>query len=102
LDAEIIAAQLVRPEETYTIEEQDENCPRYRAALNLKTAHGIGSGAALLKPRYLWQQTVLNAFKEKRPEALPLKVNLAQRPISARRCEKTPTENDERIAIRQA
>ena len=35
--------------------------------------------------KYPWQQTVADAFQSA-PENLPLKVNAAQRPISARHC----------------
>jgi hypothetical protein len=40
-EAKASARQLVRPGETYTIEEQnDETCPRCQDAMNAKSMHG--------------------------------------------------------------
>jgi hypothetical protein len=52
--------------------------------------------------KYPWQQAVSDASTETRSEALPLKVNAAQRAISARLCDKTPAAPEEQIAIREA
>jgi hypothetical protein len=52
--------------------------------------------------KYLWQQTVLDAFMEFRPEVLPIKVNAAQRAVAARLTDPNPPELDERIAIQDA
>ena len=89
----------MRPGETYSIEEHDQACPRCVAALNLKTAHDTPAKAIF---RYPWQQLVSDAFQEARPEWVPWKVNAAQRAISARLRDKTPTTLDEKIAIREA
>lgn len=97
-DAEISAAQLVRPGETYKIEERDRNCVRCQRAFQLKTAHDLEPEPV---PKYAWQQAVWDAFQAA-PENLPLKVNVAQRAISARLCDKTPTDIDEQIAIHEA
>lgn len=53
-------------------------------------------------PKYSWQQFVLDAFTEFRPELLPLKVNAAERAISARLCEPNPPDTEESTAIRDA
>jgi hypothetical protein len=45
-EAEARAKQLVRQEETYTIEEHDEACPRCRDAMELKIAPGASKNAA--------------------------------------------------------
>jgi hypothetical protein len=45
-EAEAAAQQLVRQEETYTIAERDEACPRCRDAMELKTSHGTSKSAA--------------------------------------------------------
>jgi len=94
-EAETRAKELVRRDETYTIEERDEACPRCQAAMNLKTAH---EGP---KPVYAWQQAVADAFRAY-PEDLPLKVNAAERAISARLMESIPADNQEHIAIQEA
>lgn len=106
LDAQISAAQLVRPDETYTIEEHDEGCARCVAAYRIKTRPETEEpclNAKIRNPnlRYAWQQAVLDAF-ESSPDSLPLKVNAAQRAISARLTDPTPADLDERIAIREA
>jgi hypothetical protein len=44
-EAEASAKQLVRPRETYAIEEHDGACLRCRDAMRLKTAHGTAKGA---------------------------------------------------------
>lgn len=100
-EAEARAKELVRREETYVIEQRDQTCPRCTVAMNLKTAHDAPVEAAPLL-KYPWQQAVLDAFTETRYEFLPLKVNAAQRAISARLCEKNPTDLDEQIAIKEA
>lgn len=97
-DAQISAEQLVRPGETYTIEERDQACGRCLDAFKLKTMHQVEPEP---KPQYMWQQAVREAFNAS-PEILPLKVNAAQRAISARLCDKNQTDIDEQIAIREA
>jgi hypothetical protein len=52
--------------------------------------------------RYPWQQNVLDAFMELRPEFLRSKINAAERAISARLCDPDPPDLDERIALRDA
>jgi len=101
-EAEASAKLLVRRGETYAIEEFEESCPRC-PAFRGKPAHGEKSEPTE-KLKYTWQQAVHEALLETRPDFVSGKVNLAQRAIAARLCEKTPTENDneERIAIREA
>ena len=98
-EAEESAAQLVRPDETYKIEEGDEDCPRCGNALRLKTSHE--PQATDPNRKYPWQQAVADAFQSS-AENLPLKVNAAQLAISARLCDKTPADLNEQIAIREA
>jgi hypothetical protein len=45
-EAEASAKQLVREQETYTIEERDQACLRCRDAMHLKSAHGTSTGAS--------------------------------------------------------
>jgi hypothetical protein len=52
--------------------------------------------------KYPWQQDVLDAFLEFRREFLRLKINAAERAISARLCDPDPPDLDERIALRDA
>ncbi len=52
--------------------------------------------------KYLWQQAVLDAFMEGRPERLPAKINAAEQAIAARLCEPTSTDMDEHAALRAA
>jgi hypothetical protein len=47
-----------------------------------------------------WQQTLLDAFIEWRPDYLPGKINAAERAIAARFCE--PTDLNEQIALEDA
>lgn len=69
--------------------------------MNLKTVHKVSTDLnSHLK--YPWQQAVLDALTELRSEYLPGKVNVAQRAISARLCDLTPADLDEKIAIRDA
>jgi hypothetical protein len=100
-EAEAAAQMLVRRGETYVIEERDERCPRCQSAFKLKTAHKTDSEAAT-KLKYPWQQAVLGAFSECRPEFVPWKVNLAQRAIAARLADNTPADNEEKVAIHEA
>jgi hypothetical protein len=53
-------------------------------------------------PQYPWQQFVLDAFMEFRPEILPLKVSAAERAISARLRQPNPPDPEESAAIRDA
>jgi len=103
-EAEASAEQLLRPNETYTIEERDGSCPRCRAALNLKTAYAPENGSQNLnaKLKYPWQQAVLDAFVELRPQYLPGKINVAERAIAARLCDPVPSNSDEQRALREA
>ena len=52
--------------------------------------------------KYPWQQTVLDAFMEFRREYLPAKINAAERAISARLCDPTPVDAEERTALQDA
>ena len=52
--------------------------------------------------KYPWQRLVLDAFLEFRPEALPLKINTAERAIAARLCEPNPPDVEESTALRDA
>jgi hypothetical protein len=52
--------------------------------------------------KYPWQQDLLDAFLELRPEFLPLKINAAEQAISARLCDPDPPDLDERVALRDA
>src|SRR4029077_3937170 len=47
-----------------------------------------------------WQQTLLEAFIEWRPDHLPGKINAAERAIAARFCD--PTDLNEQIALEDA
>jgi hypothetical protein len=103
-EAQARATQLVRLGETYTIEEQDETCPRCRrAAVKSKTEHVTQETYPDPNLKYPWQQAVSDAFKEPRSEDLPLKVSVAQRAIAARLRDHTaPAKLDEQLAIREA
>jgi len=103
-EAEAVAEQLLRPNETYTIEKRDQSCPRCRAALNLKTAPAPVNRPQNLNPKlkYAWQQAVLDAFVELRPQYLPGKINVAERAITARLCDPAPANSDEQRALREA
>jgi len=94
-EADTRARELVRQGETYIIEEHAEACARCRDAMNLKTAHEDP------KPVYAWEQAVVDAFRAY-TEDLPLKVNAAERAISARLTESIPVDIQEHIAIREA
>ena len=103
-EAEARAGELVRPFETYAIEEYVQACPRYRDVSESEGAHPQVANAALeagLKPsvKYSWQQAVLDAFTEMRSEYLMGKINAAERAISARLCELAPSDMDEQAAI---
>ena len=50
--------------------------------------------------QYPWQQTLLDAFIEWRPNYLPGKINLAEHAIAARLCE--PTDLNEQMALEDA
>lgn len=52
--------------------------------------------------KYPWQQFVLDAFLELRPEYMSLKFNAAESAISARLCEPNLPDNEESTAIRDA
>ncbi len=47
-----------------------------------------------------WQQTLLDAFVEWRPDYLRAKINAAERALAARFCE--PTDLNEQIALEDA
>ena len=51
--------------------------------------------------KYLWQQAVLDAFVASR-DALPVKINIAQRTISARLTDGQEPDLAERVALRDA
>ena len=106
-DAEVQARQLVRPGETYTIEEHGETCPRCRTRFESSTAYETQEpylNPKLSHPtlRYAWQQAVLDALIEMRPELLPGKIDAARRAISARLREPAPPSADEQTAIQYA
>jgi len=52
--------------------------------------------------KYPWQQFVLDAFIEFRPESLPVKINLAERAIAERLREPNPPDLEESTALRDA
>ena len=52
--------------------------------------------------KYPWQQLVLDAFMEVRPESLPAKINAAERAISARLCDPNAPDLQESTALRDA
>ena len=52
--------------------------------------------------KYAWQQVVLDAFIELRPEYLPPKINAAEHAISARLRDPAPADLDDRIALQDA
>lgn len=71
-----------------------------RAYATLKDRTEDGHPRETLK--YAWQEAVLEAFVESRPEHLPKQVNVAQRAIYQRLSDPTLTDLDERIALREA
>jgi hypothetical protein len=91
-DAEACAKQLVRPNESYAIEEHGLGCPRCWAAVKSKST----------QPPYPWQQAVLDAVYETRPERRVRKISEAQRAIAARHLDLTPSDLAEQAAIRDA
>jgi hypothetical protein len=101
-EAEAAAQQLVQPDETYTIIERDESCPRCRKAFKLKTSSE--TEATDPNREYPWQQAVLDAVAETGRDEQIRKVSVAQRQISARLSELSPTalNGDEQAAIRDA
>lgn len=84
----------MRPGETYTIEERDENCPRCWKSFHLRKADSSPDQT------YPWQQTVLDALSEHNAQQRMLKVNQAQRTISARLTQSI--DSNEQAAIRTA
>lgn len=54
------------------------------------------------KLRYPWQQVVLRAFMEGRPERLPARINAAEKAIAARLCDSTSMDLDEHAALQAA
>ena len=52
--------------------------------------------------KYSWQQAVLDALMELRPERLPLQVNAAERAIAARLRDPNPPDLDEHLALQDA
>jgi len=54
------------------------------------------------KPKYPWQQAVLDAFMEFRSELLTAKLKTAERTISARLYDSRPPEREERCALQDA
>lgn len=94
-DAEARANNLVRPGETYTIEEHNESCPRcWNLKLKREDANSNRS--------YSWQQTVLEALGEANPQRRITKVNAAQRAIYARLANLNPIDLDEQAAVGDA
>jgi hypothetical protein len=95
-EAEMSAARLVRLGETYTIEEAAEPCLRCRSVFQSNTP--AGSQPIL---QYPWQQTVMDAFRAS-SEALPGKINIAERAIAARQGQRPDADKYERKAIKDA
>lgn len=93
-EAETSAQQLVRPGETYTIEERAENCPRCWKSFRLRKAD------ANPNQTYPWQETVLDAFNEPNAQQRIVKVSQAQLAISARLAESL--DSNEQAAVRAA
>ena len=52
--------------------------------------------------RYPWQQLVSDVFTETNREELPKRINIAERAISARLLDVTPSKPDERVALKEA
>lgn len=52
--------------------------------------------------KYPWRRFVVDAFMELRHERLLLKINAAERAVSARLCDPTPADNEERFALKDA
>jgi hypothetical protein len=52
--------------------------------------------------KYPWQQFVLDAFMELRPDSLPAKINAVERAISARLCDPSTPDLEESTALRDA
>ena len=96
-DAEASAIQLVRQQETYTIETFDEACP---VCANLLKRTPPAEPQKIAYP-YPWQQLIADAFNSPAAE-LPGKVNAAERAISARLLDPTISALDERIALKSA
>src|SRR5690348_7067904 len=94
-EAETAAQQLVRWGETYTIEERDEACPRCWKSLQSKAPETNPNET------YPWQQAVLDALVA-RPEERIRKINAAQRQISARLVDQTPSDLNEQAALHDA
>jgi len=66
-----------------------------------RVLHHPKLGALLDKAlEFPWQQTLLDAFIEWRPDYLPGKINAAERAIATRFCE--PTDLNEQIALEDA
>ena len=101
-EAEDGASQLVRPGETYIIEEHDSACQRCRTAFELKRNHSPAEATRNPPVKYPWQRAVTEASTETRSEYLPGKVNAAECAISARLCDVTPINSEEHSAIREA
>jgi hypothetical protein len=52
--------------------------------------------------KYPWQQSVVDAFMETRPQLLPAKINAAERAIAARLHDAASPDLNERIALQDA
>ena len=96
-DAQESAEQLVQSDETYTVEEHNESCPR---------CGDLNSQVVKEPPcpdlKYPWQQTVYEAFLETHPQRLPGKINAAEQAIATRLCDPAPSDSDEQRALREA
>jgi len=95
-EAEAAAAQLVRRNETYTIEEHNDLCPRCRQSFSLNAANPNPAAT------YPWQQSVFDVLNEPDARKRMQKLNVAQRAISARLISTAPADLNEQAAIRDA
>ncbi|HZP32107.1 MAG TPA: response regulator [Candidatus Acidoferrales bacterium] len=68
----------------------------------IEARHVLPETETTPKMKYPWQQAVLDAFMEFRPQYLPGKVNAAERAIDARLCDANAADLDERMALRDA
>jgi hypothetical protein len=107
-EADARARQLMRPGESYTIEELDAGCLQCRTRFKSTTLYErqepyLNPKHSSPKLKYPWQKEVLEALVELHAELLPLKISGAERAISARLGDgTTPPDLDEQLAIRDA
>ncbi|HZP32433.1 MAG TPA: hypothetical protein VFB23_03635 [Candidatus Acidoferrales bacterium] len=99
-EANAAAKQLVRRGESYTVEQFDEDCLVCRTLS--ESIRRSQSAQSELISKYPWQQPVLDAFLEVRPQFLRAKVNAAERAIAARLHDTNPADLDETMALQDA